>query len=228
MKSTDFNRCLAAAEWVLIGVMAFCGMLAFINSNAYTNLHDLISSHYSQISSYLPGIIWGFIFIFGVVSVTLLSRGGGSLTWLVALFSLTSFLSYDSINIFKVISWTPHITTKLPLWVCLWLGVLIMVSYLLLSHMNLLKRARRSLINRGASPQDMENINAKNHIIVLIAIGATLLAVALIGLISSGIEYLIEPYLDRVPWYEILIGLGCLLILAIYLYWLGARRSQTN
>ena len=226
MKITSIT--INISEWILIGLMGVCGSYAFINSNAYTLLQSPIASHYPGINPYLPDIIWSVIFLFGVQSIILRSKGGGTFTWLVVIFSLPSLLSYNSINIFNIFGLTFKAITRINFYQLLGLGILIMLGYVLLSHMSVLKQSRRSLIKRHANLVDIEEVNSQGYLFILLATAAALITVALLALIARGIEVLIFPLLSRLSWNLVLLGLGCILVLAVYLYWLGSQRHSNS
>jgi len=222
------NITINIIEWMLIGLMGFCGTFSFINSNAYTLLQSPVASHYPGISPYLPDIIWSVIFLFGVQSIILRSKAGGTFTWLVVIFFLPSLLSYDSINIFNIFGITFNAITRINFYQLLGLGILIMIGYILLSHLSVLKQSRRALTKRQANPRDIEEVISRGYLFLLLAIVAALITVALLALIARGIEVLIFPLLSRLSWNLVLLGLGCVLVLAIYLYWLGSRRHSNS
>jgi hypothetical protein len=220
------SKITTGVEILLCGIMSLCGLLAFTSSNAYSSILKLLTSH-PTLSSWLPLIVFGIIFIFGFLSVTLRSKGGGRLTWIVILFSLPSILSFNSIDILKVIGLNLTIASKLTFFQLLGLCVLIITCYLLISFMSVLKHSRRSLEKRGSSFADINHVNSQSHPVLMLAVASALVAAAIIALIAWGLESLTFDYLSYVPWTVISIGLGCILILAIYLYWLGSRRNSS-
>jgi hypothetical protein len=213
-------------EWVLISLMAYCGSYCFTSSNLYVLMQSPIASHYPGLNPYLPEIIWGILFIFGFQSVILRKKGGGVFTWLVVIVSLPSILSSDSINIFNIFGLNIKAVSKINYYGLLGLGASIMVGYVLLNHMSIYKQTRLSLSRRKADIGDIEEVNTRSHFFLLIAIAATILAVTLLALLTRGLETLFLPLLNRLSWNAALIGLGCVFILAILIYWMGSQRKS--
>jgi hypothetical protein len=209
-------------------MMGLCGMLAFTHAGAYSWLHEQIGKHYPAIVSCLPGLIWGILFAFGFVTVILVRRGGGALTWLVVICSLPSILSFNSLDLLKIFSAESRITSDLTFWQAMSLGIAIITCYVLLSSMSVLKQSRLGLLRRQAPDDDIERINTRSHLFMLLICGISLTAALIIYFLADGIERLISGYLPHVPWYIVLISLSGILFLAVYLYWVGAhRRSKT-
>ena len=92
--------------------------------------------------------------------------------------------------------------------------------------MSIFKHSRKSLEKRGASTDDIENVNSQSHFMLLLVTGYAVVAATIIALLSRSLESLTFSYLIYVPWNVVLIGLGCVMILAIYIYWLGSRRNN--
>jgi hypothetical protein len=95
--------------------------------------------------------------------------------------------------------------------------------------MNVLKLARLGMINRKASPEDIEQVNELGHLFALLTTITALAAVAVICGLSWGLETLISARLPQVPWYVVPLGLGCILVLGVYIYWIGiGKQSERN
>jgi len=213
-------------EWILISLLSLCGSFSFTNSNLYVWIQSSISSHIPEIIPYLPEIIWGILFLFGLQSIILRNKGGGSFTWLVIVVSLPSILSFDTINIFKVFGLDLKAMSKINFYGLLGIGVSIVIGYVLLNHLCLFKQNRLSLIKRRADPGDIDKVNTHSYLLLLISIAVTLFLGILVALVSHSLELLILPLLNRLSWNAALIGLGCILILAVFIYWLGSQRQS--
>jgi hypothetical protein len=224
MKITKIT--INSIECILISVVSFCASAAFTSSNVYTLLQSPIALHYPKISPYLPEIIWLLIFLFGFQSIVLRNKGGGNFTWLAIIVSLPSLLSYDSINIFNIAGLDFKAVTKIGFIELFGLGIIIILSYIMLNYMSVLKQSRRNLIKREASAGDVDEVNSKGYFFLLLATGAAILTVASVTLISQGLKSLILPLFSRLSWNLVLVALGCIFILAVYLYWLGSKRHS--
>ena len=214
------------SEWVLIAVMAFCGTFALTKAGAYVWLEKEILAHIPAIGYFLPVVIWALVFTFGVQSVILRKKGGETLTELVVIISLPSLLSFNAIDLLKIFGTEMKISTGLSFSNALCLGLVIMICYVLLSSVGILKRSRAGFIQRKVIAEDIETVDAKSHIFLLAAAGAALLATIIIALFSRGVEVLFSDKISQVPWYAVFVGLGCILILAVYLYWLGTKKNK--
>jgi len=142
---------ITAAEIAVIAVMGLCGWLALSQSGAYGWIKEWISSRSTAAEHFLPVIIWGAIFVFGLVTVTLGKKGCGALTWVVVVISLPSFLAFNSLDLLKIFDTRLTITTELSFLQAMSLGTVIMTCYCLMSSMNVLKQSRSGLLRRQAS-----------------------------------------------------------------------------
>ncbi len=217
---------LNLVELALIGIASLCGGLAFVSSNTFAWLHGLINSHFPSVSSYIPIIFWAFLFLIGVLFILIGNKGSGGFTWLVVIFSLPSLLSFNSLDLLKITGSKTNLASTLPFYGMLCLGVMIIICYILLNSMTLMKQSRRNLAKRGASPEDVENINTQTHHWLFLIALAIVAAIAMIVLLGQVIESAILPSLENSGWIVVLIGLICTLILAVYIYWLGSRRTR--
>jgi hypothetical protein len=217
---------LNLVELALIGIASLCGGLAFVSSSTYAGFHGLINSHFPSVSSYLPLFFWVFLFIIGFLFILVGNKGSGGFTWLVVVFSLPTLLSFNSLDLLKIIGSETKLTSTLPFYGSLCLGVMIAICYILLNYMTLMKRSRRSLAKRGANEEDVENINTRTHQWLFYITLATVAAIAIIVLSGNVIEQAILPSFENSGGIVILIGLGCTLILAVYVYWMGSRRTR--
>jgi hypothetical protein len=213
------------AGLVLIVIMSLCGTLALTNSNLYPLLNSFVNNHWPSIISKLPLVIWGVMFVFGFQSITLRNTTGEGFTWLIIILSLPSILSFNSLDIPKILGLNMAAKTQMTFYGTLGLGALIMASYVLLAQMSMFNKAHRSQIRRNVDTKDIDYCNLKSHLTLLLATGGTLLVVAIIAVIAYGVEALTSTYLADVPWSIILVSLGCIMILAVYIYWLGSQHN---
>jgi hypothetical protein len=223
MKNKSFVNALA--EWILIGVMSLCGTLSFSHSNTCTWIQEHAIAHYPAISYWLPAIIWGVMFLLGICLVTL-ANGSGKYTWLVVLFALPSLLSFNSIDILNIIHLSLPATTTLTFIQTLVLSFTIIACYLLLNCMCIFKKERNNLKKRGAESVDIENTQYGSYIWLLALIGSTIISVTAIALLAEEFSSILSSRLAEMPWSIILAGFFCIIILAVYLYWLGLRRNS--
>jgi len=224
MKITKFM--INIGEWILISLLAFCGSLAFINSSLYVLLQSPLTSRLPGINPYLPEIIWGILFLFGLQSIILRNKGGGSFTWLVVLVSLPSILSCDTVNIFNIFGFDPKALSKINFYGLLCLGVSIMIGYILLNNLCILKRTRLNLIKRGAESKDIDEVSTQGYVLLILGMGATIAIVAVLVLISRGLEVWFLSILNSFSWNLALTGLGCIIMLALLVYWVGSQKQS--
>jgi hypothetical protein len=213
------------AEWLIIALMALAGVLALANSSAYSWIYDPVAGRWPAFAPFLPGLIWALVFIFGVQSVILRSKGGGALAILVGLISLPALMSFNSVDWLEFIAIQSHNTFEPGFFPGLVLGLLIMTGYLLLNLMSTLKQSRLSFKRCGANPADIQGFDISGHSVAFLGIGVSLAAAIAIYSLSRGTEALSAGFISAVPWYILLIGFGCIFILAVYLYWLGMRKT---
>ena len=215
-------------EWALIAVIGLCGTLAFASSGTYDFLHNFLLSHYPEIGRYFIAIIWGFIALIGIFSVSFRRKGGGRLTWLALIFALPSILAFDKLNIPGILGINFELTTGLAFWQVLALTAAILTAYLLLNFMRELKLVRFCLVKKKSDSTDIEKVAIKSHQLLLLVLLGSLILTALISLIAAKLESWFLPHFSRLPLNVVLIGVGCLLILAVYIYWLGTHRSPSG
>jgi hypothetical protein len=215
-------------EWALIAVIGLCSTLAFASSSTYVFLHKFLLSYYPELGRYFIAIIWGFIALIGIFSVSFRRKGGGRLTWLALIIALPSILAFDKLNIPGVLGINFELTTELAFWQVLALAAAILTAYLLLNFMRELKLVRFSLGKKGADSADIEKVAIKSHQILLLVVLGALVLTALVSLLAANLESWLLPYFSRLPWNVVLIGLFGLLILAIYIYWLGTHHSSSG
>jgi hypothetical protein len=217
---------ITVAEWILIGIMGLCGTLAFDHSNTYSWIQEQIAARYPSIILYLPVIIWGLTFVLGACLV-ILAGSSGKFAWIVVLFALPSLLSFDSINILKIVGSNLPAATSLTFQQTLAIGIAILICYILLNNLGIFKKARQNLRKRGAAEEDIALISSGNHLWLLVLVAGAILVVMVIAFLAEGLNRLILPHLADMPWNIILAGLFCIILLAVYLYWLGLRRNSS-
>jgi len=85
-----------------------------------------------------------------------------------------------------------------------------------------------NLTTRGANPVDIESVTFNSYLVLVLAIVAALVVTTAITFLSRNLELLVLDYIRDMPWNVVFIGIGCVLLLAVYLYWLGARRKTKD
>ena len=218
----------AIAEWALILLIGLCGTLAFAQSGAYSALHSYLLTRYPEIGHYFIWIIWGFLALIGLFSVIWRRKGGGRFCWFALIFAAPSILAFNKLDIPGLLGINLEITTGLALWQVLALSMLIITAYLLLNFMSELKSFRLGLIKKDVDSEDIKNVSVKSHQTLLIILLCALIASSLIILIAVNLEVWLLPFLSRLTWNIIFIAIGCLLMLAIYIYWLGTHHSAAE
>jgi hypothetical protein len=216
------------AEWLLIALIGLCGTLAFISSGIYEIIHNFMMSHYPDIGQYFIGIIWGFIALTGIFSISFRRKGGGRLTWIAIFFSLPSILAFNKIDLGTLVGLQSKLTTSLSFWQAATLSIIILVAYILINFMREFKLFRLGLINKNVDSQDVQNITVQSHIILVTAMLCTLILSAITGLLAINLESRLLPFFKSLPTYLFPIGCVCLLMLAVYIYWLGTHYSSSD
>jgi hypothetical protein len=216
---------ITLSEWGLIGVMGLCGSTALTHSNTFGWLQGRIFAHYPIIIPYLPVIIWGLIFVLGVCLV-ILAGSSGKFTWIVVLLALPSLFSFNSINVLEIVGADIAAATSLTFAQVLALSIAIVVCYVLLNSIGIFKQTRQRLKKRGAGAEDITNEAKNSHLWLCLLTAGAVLVVAVMAGLAAGLNLLIMPHLADMPWSYILAGLICIIILAVYLYWLGLRRHS--
>jgi hypothetical protein len=213
-------------ESLLIIVASGGATLAFFGSWAYTPLRNYIGSHWAIGAIYLPLLILALLSLFGFFNIVIRGKGPGSFTWLTVFFSLPSILSFDSINVLSIFHVDFHLTTSLSFTEVFGIGVLIIVTYLTLNSMRILDQNRRDLQKREADAEDIDNIDNKSYISLLLVTIISLIAMDTVALLAFNLESLVKTKLITLQWDIAVLGLSCLVIIAAYIYWVGSRRKR--
>lgn len=214
---------IGIAEPVLIAALSGSGTYAFINSSIYSWVKNFGEAINLSLS-YVPIVIWGLLSLYGVFNITLRRQGSGGFVFFVTLLSLPSILSHNTLNWLGMSGSEFTLSTSLSFYEMLALGVFTITGYVVLNRMHLFKQARGNLIARGANPIDIESVTFNSYLVLILAIVAALITTIAIAFLSRNLELLVLDYIRDMPWNVVFIGIGCVLLLAVYLYWLGARR----
>ena len=219
---------ISIAELTLIAALSGSGVYALINSEIYSGVRDFGETNNLLIIYYMPIILWGLLAVFGAFNITFRGKSSGSFVWLVALLSLPSLLSYNTVNWLGMLGLDFNKSPGLSFYEMLALGGLTITGYVVLSHMRIFKQLRYNLISREANPADIESVTVYSYLTLLLAIIAALAATMVVAFLSRNLELLVLDYIRDMPWNVVFIGLLCTLLLAVYLYWLGARRRPRS
>ena len=84
------------------------------------------------------------------------------------------------------------------------------------------------MTSRKANPADIQNVTIYSYLALLLSIIAALAATIVVAFLSRNLELLVLDYIRSIPWNVVFIGLFCIMLLAFYLYWLGAKRRTKN
>ncbi|MBN1188623.1 MAG: hypothetical protein JXA46_02625 [Dehalococcoidales bacterium] len=212
-------------EWALVILMSLCCVLGFSHSIAGAGLQGWIADKYPEIGLMLFWIIWLLLFIAGILLAIFAGRNG-AFGWLAAVFILPSLLAFDSINILKVVHLDFGITTTLTFVQALIIGITVMTCHILLNLLNILKKERHVYEERGAGMKDIERAFSGNHIWLWALVTFSILIVSSIILLSAGLSTVLLGPVSGLPWNFVLPGIICILVLAIFLYWLGLRHNS--
>jgi len=191
------------------------GTYAFINSSIYVWVKGFGEAINLPLSS-IPILLWGLLSLYGVLNITLSGQGSGSFVFFVLLLSLPSILSHNILNWLGIAGAEFTLSTSLSFYEMLALGVFIITGYI------------HNLTTRGANPVDIESVTFNSYLVLVLAIVAALVVTTAITFLSRNLELLVLDYIRDMPWNVVFIGIGCVLLLAVYLYWLGARRKTKD
>lgn len=215
---------LNTVELALVAALAGAGSYAFLDSSAYDAVSQYGARNNIGFMPYLPLIIWSVLTVFGVVSIVLSKRGSGTFIWLVTIFSLPSLLGQNTIDWPGILGLNFKLTTSLGFAGMLAIGIFIITGYIVLDYLRAFKNSEQRLADRGVSNNDIESVSGFSYLALLAAIGGGLAATVVVAFLARHLELLTLDYIRKMPWNIVFIGLFCFLLLAFYLYWLGARR----
>jgi hypothetical protein len=222
------NWVFQTIEAILIGVMSLCGTFAFTSSKLFASFQEFGGAHVASIAPYIPLIIGVLLFAVGVLLIMVKNKGRGFFTWLVVIFSLPSILSLDSVDLFRFLKLdrvSAQFTTSLNSTEIMVIGGVIVICYLLINFMSLLRKSRNTLSAQGADLSGTAHVYFVSHIVLLQIIVIALSIAALIMVSALGIEFLSHSTITRLPWNLFFVGLGCIILIAAYVYWLVSRRK---
>ncbi|MFC1942228.1 hypothetical protein ACFLWU_03310 [Chloroflexota bacterium] len=218
---------ISIAELVLITSLSGIGIYAFINSGIYSRVNEF-GEVINLPPSSIPIVLWGLLFLFGIFSITIRGQGSGGLVFFVILLALPSILSHNTLNWPGIFGSEFSLDTRLGFYEMLVLGILIITGYVILNRLHLFKRVRHNLTQRGASNVDIEIVALNSYLVLTLAIAVALVTTTAIVFLSRSLELLVLDYIRGMPWNVVFIGIGCVLLLAVYLYWMGARRRTKD
>ncbi len=215
------------AELALIAALSGSGTYAFISSSIYVWVKGFGEAINLPVSS-IPIILWGLLSLYGVFNITIRGQGSGGFIFFVFLLSLPSILSHNILNWLGISGLGFTLSTSLSFYEMLAPGVFIITGYIILDRMHLFRQARHNLTTRGANPVDIESVTFNSYLVLVLAIVAALVVTTAIAFLSRNLELLVLDSIRIMPWNVVFIGIGCVLLLAAYLYWLGARRRTKD
>lgn len=218
---------VGVTELALIAALSGSGTYAFINSGIYVDIKGFVEAINLPVS-YVPILLWGFPSLYGVFNITSRGQSSGGFIFFVFLLSLPSILSHNILNWFSIAGAEFALSTSLGFYEVLALGIFIITGYVVLNRMHLFKQARRKLIEREANPIDVESVTFNSYLVLVLAIIVALVVTVAIAFLSRNLELLVLDHIREIPWNVVFIGVGCVLLLAGYLYWLGARRRTKD
>jgi uncharacterized membrane protein YiaA len=222
------NWVFQTAEGALIAIMSLCGTAALASSQLYTSFQGFIRVRVPGIVPYTALIIGAVLFIIGVFLIMVKNRGRGFFAALVVLVSVPSILSFDSLDLFRLLkidSVRAQFTTKFNTAEMTALGAVIIICYLLINFMSLLRKSRNDLAAQGADLSGTDRVYFKSHF-GLLAITAIALTIAvLITGLAWGIELAARSAMAHWSGSLFVVGLGCVLLITSSIYWIVSRRK---
>jgi hypothetical protein len=218
---------VGVTELALIAALGGSGTYAFINSSIYVDIKGFAEAVNLPVS-YIPILLWGLISLYGVFNITIRGQGSGGFIFFVTLLSLPSILSHNILNWLSIAGAEFTLSTSLGFYEVLALGVFIITGYVVLNRMYLFRHTQHNLTARGADPVEIESVTFNSYLVLVLAIIAALVVTVAIAFLSRNLELLVLAHIREIPWNVVFIGVGCVLLLAGYLYWLGARRRAKD
>ncbi len=219
---------ISIAELALIAALSGIGVYALVNSNIFSVVREFGEAHHYVFIYYLPVILWGLVFAYGMLNSILQGKGYGGFIWFVVVLSMPSLLSFNTVNWPGIFGSEYNLSTSLDFSEMLVLGVLVITGYIILNYFILFRQTRHNMISREVNPVDMESVTVYSYLALSLAVIAALAATMVVAFLSRNFELLVLDYIRNIPWNVVFIGLLCILLLAFYLYWLGARRRTKN
>jgi hypothetical protein len=182
------------------------------------------------IAPYTALIIGAVLFITGVFLIMVKNRGRGFFAALVVLATLPSILSFDSLDLFRLLkldSVRAQFTTRFNTAEMTALGAAIIICYLLINFMSLLRKSRNDLAAQGADLSGTDSVYFKSHL-GLLAITAIALTIAILIMgLAWGIELVARTAMAHWSGGLFVVGLGSVLLLVAYVYWVVSRRKPS-
>jgi hypothetical protein len=225
------NWVFQTAEAILIGIMSLCGTFAFTSSKLFASFQEFIKSYVAEIVLYTPLIIGGLLFASGVLLIMVKNKGRGFFALLIVFFSLPSILNLDSVDLFRFLKLDmvrAQFTTTLNSTELMVIGVVIITCYLLINFMSLLRKSRNNLSAQGVDKSGTAGVYFRSHIVLLQIIAFAFIVAVLIMVSALGIESVTHSTVTRLPWNLFFVGLGCVMLIAAYIYWIVSRRKHIS
>ena len=222
------NWIFQTAEAALIAIMSLCGTVALRASYLFTSFQGFISVRVPGIVPYTALIIGAVLFIIGTFLIMVKNRGRGFFAALVVLVTLPSLLSFDSLDLFRLLkldSVRAQFTTKFNSIEMMALGAVIIACYLLTNFMSLLRKSRNDLAAQGADVTGTDSVYFKSHLGLLAITAIALMIAVLITGLAWGIELAARSELIHLPWGLFVVGLVCVLLITSSVYWIVSRRK---
>jgi hypothetical protein len=213
---------ITVTQFCAVMVLSLCGTLSLLNSGLYASLEKGL---HNWLGSYLAWLILGLMLALGGFLVLFKNKGGGILAVIAAVLSLPSILSFNSLDLLKIVNGTSHITTHLTFTQVMATGCLIISSYFLLDLTRQVKANESRFKARGASAPDLAAVSLHQLLISIILAGSALLASLIMLAISRGFEALFSKTVLPVSWWIVPAALFCIFVLGIYLFWIATRKN---
>ena len=225
------NWVFQTAEGAFIAIMSLCGTATLASSKLFTSFQGFIRVRVPGIVPYTALIIGVVLFLIGMFLIMAKNRGRGFFAALVVLVALPSILSFDSLDLFRLLkldSVRAQFTTKLNSAEMTALGAGIITCYLLINFMSLLRKSRNDIAAQGADLSGTDSVYFKSHLglLAITAIALTI-AVLIMGL-AWGIELVSHTAMAHWSGSLFVVGLGCVLLLITYVYWVVSRRKPSS
>ena len=213
-------------EVLLLLIISVIGTYALVESSLYTLLNDLVARSAPSVSGYLPLIIGGALFVYGTLYCFLHGKGYGFIIAIAGILMAPSLLSYNTINWLGIFGLDAIPTTDIGLFPMLSLGIALMVCYVCLNYLVTFRQEQRTMTERNVDTGDVIVAARNRYLTLAITLAAAILVTGIIAFFAHTLGILAVNPISYVPWNVVFIGLGCVFVLAFFLYWLIARRRK--
>jgi len=112
--------------------------------------------------------------------------------------------------------------------IALGIGSFIITGYLTLSYLHSLQKDYRAMTSGNAEINEVQEVMNRNLSIIAVVLAISVVVSAIVVVLLRIVQPPVANYLKDYPWSIIVFGLAAVLLLAGFLYWMGASRQKTT